>query len=112
MPTDVVDEAAVQRLAQRAVDRFGRVDVWVNNAGVMIYGRFRDVSSQDFRRVVEVNLFGQVHGARAVLPVFDRQRSGVLINMSSVWGRIVSPPVSSYCTSKFAVRAFSDALRY
>ena len=59
----------------------------------MMYGRFQDVSSQDFRRVVEVNLFGQVHGARAVLPVFRRQRSGVLINMSSVWGRIVSPSV-------------------
>ena len=59
----------------------------------MMYGRFQDVSSQDFRRVIEVNLFGQVHGARAVLPVFARQRSGVLINMSSVWGRIVSPSV-------------------
>lgn len=112
VPTDVTDEAAVERLAARAVERFGRIDTWVNNAGVIMYGRFEDVTAQDFRRVIEVNLFGQVHGARAVLPHFRRQASGGLINMSSVWGRVTSPAVSAYVTSKFAVRAFSEALRY
>jgi hypothetical protein len=64
-----------------------------------------------FRGVIETNLMGQVHGARAVLPVFRRQGSGALVNMSSVWGRVTSPDVSAYVTSKFAVRAFSECLR-
>jgi NAD(P)-dependent dehydrogenase (short-subunit alcohol dehydrogenase family) len=107
VPTDVADEAAVERLAARAVERFGRIDVWVNNAGVILYRRFDEVPTADFRRVIETTLFGQVHGARAALPCFRAQGSGVLINMSSVWGRVESPYVSPYVTAKFAVRAFS-----
>jgi NAD(P)-dependent dehydrogenase (short-subunit alcohol dehydrogenase family) len=61
--------------------------------------------------VIETNLFGQIHGSRAALAQFRRQGSGVLINMSSVWGRVTSPYVSAYVTSKFAVRAFSECLR-
>jgi NAD(P)-dependent dehydrogenase (short-subunit alcohol dehydrogenase family) len=68
------------------VECFGRIDVWVNGAGVIAFARFGDVPSEDFRRVIETNLFGQVHGARAALAQFERQRSGVLINLSSVWG--------------------------
>jgi hypothetical protein len=64
-----------------------------------------------FRAVIETNLLGQVHGSRAVLPYFRAQQQGVLINMSSVWGRVTSPDVSAYVTSKFAVRAFSECLR-
>ena len=109
--TDVGDEAAVAELARRAVEQFGRIDVWVNNAGVMLYGRLEDTPSAAYRRVIETNLFGQIHGARAALPHFRRQGGGVLINMSSVWGRVSSPHVSAYVTSKFAVRAFSECLR-
>ena len=87
MPTDVRDEAAVEALARRAVERFGRLDVWVNCAGVMAYGRFEDVPSDVFRAVIETNLFGQVHGARAALRRFRAQGRGVLVNMGSVWGR-------------------------
>jgi NAD(P)-dependent dehydrogenase (short-subunit alcohol dehydrogenase family) len=112
IPTDVRDEAAVRALAERAVARFGRLDVWVNCAGVIAYGRFDDVPSEVFRAVVETNFFGQVHGARACLPRFREQRSGVLINMSSVWGRVTTPDVSAYVASKFAVRAFSESLRH
>jgi NAD(P)-dependent dehydrogenase (short-subunit alcohol dehydrogenase family) len=111
VPTDVADEAAVDELGRRAADRFGRIDVWVNNAGVILYGRFEDTPADAFRRVIETNLFGQVHGARTALPYFRRQGSGVLINMSSVWGRVTSPQVSAYVTSKFAIRAFSESLR-
>jgi NAD(P)-dependent dehydrogenase (short-subunit alcohol dehydrogenase family) len=110
-PTDVRDDAAVQALAARAVERFGRLDVWVNGAGVIAYGRFEDVPSEVFRAVIETNFFGQVHAARAVLPRFRQQRSGVLINLSSVWGRVTTPDVSAYVASKFAVRAFSECLR-
>jgi len=111
IPTDVTDEGAVVELAAGALDRFGRFDVWVNNAGVIAYGLFESIPSDVFRRVIEVNLFGQIHCARVALPQFRRQRSGVLINMSSVWGRVSSPLVSPYVTSKFAIRAFSECLR-
>jgi NAD(P)-dependent dehydrogenase (short-subunit alcohol dehydrogenase family) len=111
VPTDVRDEEAVERLARAAVDRFGRLDVWVNGAGVMAYGHFDEVPTDVFRAVIETNLLGQVHGARAALRRFREQGSGVLINMSSVWGRVSAPDVSAYVTSKFAVRAFSECLR-
>jgi NAD(P)-dependent dehydrogenase (short-subunit alcohol dehydrogenase family) len=110
--TDVRSEEAVQALAARAVERFGRLDVWVSCAGVIAYGRFEDLPSDVFRSVIETNLMGQVHGARAALPHFRRQGGGVLINMGSVWGRVTSPDVSPYVTSKFAVRAFSECLRH
>jgi NAD(P)-dependent dehydrogenase (short-subunit alcohol dehydrogenase family) len=112
VPTDVRDEQAVQALAERAIERFGRIDTWVNSAGVIAYGRFGDVPSDVFRAVIETNLMGQVHGARAALREFRRNGSGVLINMASVWGRVTSPDVSAYVTSKFAVRAFSECLRH
>jgi NAD(P)-dependent dehydrogenase (short-subunit alcohol dehydrogenase family) len=111
VPTDVRDEDAVERLAQAAVERFGRLDVWVSGAGVMAYGHFEEVPAEIFRAVIETNLLGQVHGARSALRRFREQHSGVLINMSSVWGRVSAPDVSAYVTSKFAVRAFSECLR-
>jgi NAD(P)-dependent dehydrogenase (short-subunit alcohol dehydrogenase family) len=112
IPTDVRDEAAVGALADRAVARLGGLDVWVNCAGVIAYGPFEQVPGEVFRAVIETNLFGQVHGARAALPRFRAQGSGVLINLSSVWGRVTTPDVSAYVTSKFAVRAFSECLRH
>jgi NAD(P)-dependent dehydrogenase (short-subunit alcohol dehydrogenase family) len=109
-PVDVGDEAAVEAFAAAVVERFGRLDVWVNGAATMAYGSFEDIPSEVFRRVVETNLMGQVHGARAALPRFRAQGSGVLINMSSVWGRVTSPQVSPYVVSKHAVRALSECL--
>jgi NAD(P)-dependent dehydrogenase (short-subunit alcohol dehydrogenase family) len=111
VPADVSDEQDVRRVAAHAVARFGRIDVWVNCAGVISFGRFEDTPPEDFRRVIETNLFGQVHGSRAAVEQFRRQRAGVLINVSSLWGRVTSPHVSAYVTSKFAIRAFSDCLR-
>jgi NAD(P)-dependent dehydrogenase (short-subunit alcohol dehydrogenase family) len=108
--TDVCEEEAVERLAVATEDRFGRIDVWVNNASVIAYGPFEEIPSEVFRRVVETNLMGQVHGARAALRRFRAQGSGVLINVSSVWGRITSPQVTPYVVSKNAVRAFSECL--
>jgi NAD(P)-dependent dehydrogenase (short-subunit alcohol dehydrogenase family) len=84
VPTDVRSQPAIEQLAQRAVDRFGRLDVWVNCAGVIAYGRFDAVPAEVFRAVIETNLFGQVHGARAAIPRFKAQGTGVLINMASV----------------------------
>ncbi|MCI0754587.1 SDR family oxidoreductase [Teichococcus vastitatis] len=111
VPTDTTDEAQVQSLADRALQRFGRIDVWFNNAGVGIFGRFEDLPSDAWRRVIETNLFGYVHGARAVMPVFRRQGHGVLIQNASIVGRTAKPDSTAYATSKFAVRGFSEALR-
>jgi NAD(P)-dependent dehydrogenase (short-subunit alcohol dehydrogenase family) len=111
VPTDVRSQPAVEQLAQRAVDRFGRLDVWVNCAGVIAYGRFDAVPAEVFRAVIETNLFGQVHAARAAIPRFRAQGTGVLVNTASVWGRVTTPDVTAYVASKFAVRAFSECLR-
>jgi NAD(P)-dependent dehydrogenase (short-subunit alcohol dehydrogenase family) len=110
--TDVGDENAVEELARSAEQCFGRVDVWVNDAGVMAFGPFEEIPSEIFRRVIETNLFGQVHGARAALPRFRSQGAGVLINLSSVWGRVTTPQVSPYVVSKHAISAFSECLRH
>lgn len=111
MATDVTDARAVALLAEGALDRFGRIDVWVNNAGVVALGRFDELSPPAFRQVIETNFFGCVHGARAVLPVFRAQGRGVLINMCSMLGAVASPYASAYVSSKFAIRGFSECLR-
>lgn len=111
VPTDVSDQAAVENLASRAAEEFGRIDIWVNAAAVMSYGEFEKTPADAYRQVIETNLFGQIHGARAVLPYFRRQERGVLINIASVWGSVTSPYVSAYVVSKFGVRAFSECLQ-
>jgi NAD(P)-dependent dehydrogenase (short-subunit alcohol dehydrogenase family) len=110
--TDMTDEAAVTELARRAVERFGRIDVWVNNAGVYLLGLLEATPPEAFRRVLETNFFGYVHGARAVLPHFREQGHGVLINNASVYSHIAAPWLTAYVSSKFAVRGFSEALRH
>ena len=109
--TDVTDQAAVQELARRTVEHFWRIDVWVNNAGVILYGHFEKTPAEAYRQMIETNLFGQIHGARAALAHFQKRGTGVLINLSSVWGRLTSPYVSAYVTSKFVIRTFSECLR-
>src|SRR5207244_7676562 len=86
VPTDVTDEGAVQDLVCRVLETFGRIDVWVNNAAVTLFGRLEETPAEPYRRVIETNLFGTVHGVRAVLPSFREQGSGVLINVASVVG--------------------------
>ncbi len=111
VPTDVSDEAAVQGLARRAVEEFGRIDVWVNAAAVWSYGRFEDTPGPVFRQVVDTTLFGQVYAARAVLPQFRSQGYGVLVNIASLYGRLGSPYVAPYVTSKWGLLGFSEVLR-
>jgi NAD(P)-dependent dehydrogenase (short-subunit alcohol dehydrogenase family) len=85
IPTDVTDEAAVQNLAQRTFQEFGRLDIWVNNAAVTAFGRFEEIPSDIYRRVIETNLFGYIHGARAALPYFREQGSGTLTTNREGW---------------------------
>jgi short-subunit dehydrogenase len=109
--TDVAEETEVAKLAQTVVERFGRIDVWVNNAGVTSVGAFTDTTPEAFRRIVDVNFFGIVHGTRAALDQFTRQGWGTVINISSVFGIVPSPYESAYVASKFAVTGFSASVR-
>jgi NAD(P)-dependent dehydrogenase (short-subunit alcohol dehydrogenase family) len=111
VPTDVADEEAVLALAASAVRRFGRIDVWVGNAGVFSYGTFEELPADVFRQVVETNLMGQVHGARAVLPHFRRQGAGTLVLVGSLYSRVGSPGKAPYVTSKWGLLGFAEALR-
>ena len=111
VPTDVTDETAVEALANRALERFGRIDTWVNNAGVTVFARFEDAPPRAYERVIETNFFGYVYGARAALRRFREQASGVLINNASINGRVGSPYASAYVASKWAVRGWSESLR-
>jgi short-subunit dehydrogenase len=108
---DVTDEDAVEHLANEAIRRYRAIDVWINNAGVMMLGEFWKTPAPDFRRLVETNFFGTVHGARAVLPHFRRRGHGVLINVASLVGHVGQPSSSAYVASQWAVRGFSIALR-
>jgi short-subunit dehydrogenase len=108
---DVTDEQAIEQLARRAVETFGRIDVWINNAAVTLFARFEQAPPEAYRRVIETNLFGCIHGARAVLPYFREQGSGTLINISSGVGKIGSPFISAYVASKFAIVGLSESLR-
>jgi NAD(P)-dependent dehydrogenase (short-subunit alcohol dehydrogenase family) len=109
--TDVTDERAVRELARRAIESFGRVDVWVNNAAVSLFGRFEETPYEVYRRVLETNLFGYIHGARAVLPYFREQGHGVLINNASMVAYSGQPWTSAYVTAKFAIRGLGECLR-
>lgn len=111
VPTDVTDAGQVEALALRAEQEFGRVDVWVNNAAVGVFGRVAEVPLEDFQRVLDVNISGYVNGARAALPRMCAQGSGVLINIASLMGEIALPYSAAYSMSKAAVRALSVSLR-
>jgi short-subunit dehydrogenase len=109
--TDVTREEQVAALADRALATWGRIDVWVNNAGVTMFAPLEEGAFEDHRRVIEINVFGAMLGARAAIPIFRRQRRGVLINVGSILSKIGQPFVPSYAISKFAIHGLSEALR-
>jgi NAD(P)-dependent dehydrogenase (short-subunit alcohol dehydrogenase family) len=112
VPTNVGDEYDVERLAQAAIQRFGRFDTWVNNAGISIFGRIMDVSTKDMRRMFETNFWGVVYGSRAAAKHFaERREPGAIINVGSFFGDRATPVQSTYSASKFALHGFTDALR-
>jgi NAD(P)-dependent dehydrogenase (short-subunit alcohol dehydrogenase family) len=111
VPTDVTDADGVQALARRAVERFGRIDVWVNCAAVTAFAPFQEIPLEDFRRVLDVNVMGYVHGARAALPYLRDQGEGVLVNVSSIVSAVPQPYTHAYSMSKAAIRVLSASLR-
>jgi short-subunit dehydrogenase len=111
VPTDVTNEEAVVHLASQTMERYGKIDVWVNNAAVSLFGQFEETPTEPYRRVIETNFFGYVHGARASIRHFREQGHGTLINVSSMVARLGQPYTSAYVSSKAAISALSECLR-
>src|SRR4051812_5963320 len=107
---DVTDPASAQAAAQAAVDRFGRIDVLVNNAGNFIAGFFEEITPDDFRAQVETNLFGPLNVTRAVLPVMRAQRSGLVVSISSTAGIVGGEFTSAYAAAKFGLEGWMESL--
>ena len=113
--TAVVADAAefeeVRAVADRAAEEYGRLDTWVHVAGVGLFAAFEDTTPEEFRRVIDVNLMGQVHGAMAALPHIKREGRGALIHISSMGAKRSVPLQSAYCASKHGMEGFIEALR-
>ena len=110
VPTDTSDVIQVERLALRAVDAFGRIDTWINNAAVSMYGRIEEVPLEDARRQLDVNFWGYVHGSLTALQHM-RARGGGIVNVTSALADRAIPLQGYYCAAKHAVKAFTDTLR-
>jgi short-subunit dehydrogenase len=107
---DVAKEEDVRRIAETAAERFGGFDTWVNNAGVSIYGKILDVTSEDHRQLFETNFWGVVYGSR-VAAEYLKRRGGAIINLGSTLSDRAIPIQGMYSASKHAVKGFTDALR-
>jgi NAD(P)-dependent dehydrogenase (short-subunit alcohol dehydrogenase family) len=107
---DITDPAGAPAAVDAAVERFGRIDVLVNNAGNFYAGFFEEVTPEDFRAQIETNLFGPLNVTRAVLPVMRAQRSGLVVTMSSTAGVTGGEFTSAYAASKFALEGWSESL--
>jgi short-subunit dehydrogenase len=108
---DVSHEGPNYDFAARVRERFGHVDLVINNAGVAINGSVLELSSEEIGWIMNVNFWGVVHGTKAFLPGIVAQKSGTIVNVSSLFGIWAAPHNSAYSASKFAVRGFTDALR-
>ncbi len=108
---DVTSLADVQAFADAALDAFGRIDVIINNAGIMPLSPMASLKVDEWDQMIDVNVRGVLHGIAAVLPTMNEQQSGHIINVSSIGGLAVSPTAAVYCATKYAVRAISDGLR-
>jgi NADP-dependent 3-hydroxy acid dehydrogenase YdfG len=109
--TDVTDCAQVKALVEAAVQTFGRIDVLLNNAGLMPLAPMERLRSDEWEQMIDVNIKGVLYGIAAALPHMKDQKAGHIINVSSVYGHKVAPGAAVYCATKFAVRALSEGLR-
>lgn len=108
---DVTDAADVQAFVDAAMTEYGRVDVLLNNAGVMPLSMIEALKLDEWNQMIDVNIRGVLHGIAAALPIMQKQRSGQIINVASIGAYRVSPTAAVYCATKYAVRAISDGLR-
>jgi clavulanate-9-aldehyde reducatase len=111
VPTDVGEEGQAQAFVERAHTEFGRLDVLVNNAGVMLLGPIENAPTEEWRRMIDANVFGVLYCSHAALPLMRAQGSGHIVNVSSVAGRVARLGSAVYNLTKFGVGAFSESLR-
>lgn len=108
---DVSNLGSMQRFVDAAVERHGKVDVLINNAGVMPLSKLEALKVDEWNRMIDVNIRGVLHGIAATLPLMQKRRSGQIINLASIGAYTVSPTAAVYCATKFAVAAISEGLR-
>ena len=108
---DVSDAAAVEDFAHRVQQDFGRASILVNNAGVALFGTFQELNLAEFDWLFRINFWGVIYGCKFFLPMLLRERQARIVNISSVFGLFGPPGQTAYCSSKFAIRGFSESLR-
>jgi len=109
--TDVTDRQQVKELVDKTVEAYGRIDVMLNNAGLMPLAPLEKLKIDEWDQMIDVNFRGVLHGIAAALPYMKEQKSGHIINVSSVYGYKLGPSATVYCATKHAVRALSEGLR-
>jgi NAD(P)-dependent dehydrogenase (short-subunit alcohol dehydrogenase family) len=109
---DVTDDISVKNAIQSITAESNRIDVLVNNAGYGLAGAFEDLSMEEIKAEHETNLFGVIRVTQAVLPIMRRQKSGIIVNISSALGRFGFPIISAYVSTKFAIEGLSESMAY
>ena len=112
LPLDVTDEASVAAAIKATVERFGQIDVLVNNAGYGLFGPLEGATPEEVEQQFRTNVFGAIALIRHVMPLMRSRRSGTIINVSSIGGRTAAPFASLYHASKFAIEGLSESFRY
>ena len=111
VPTDVRDAQQVERLIQTALDRFGAIDVLVNNAGVYLLGPVEECTLSDWHQIIDTNLWGYIHTIHALLPHFLERGTGIIINVGSIGGKVPIPYQVPYTASKYAITGLTESLQ-
>jgi short-subunit dehydrogenase len=111
-PCDVSDRAQVEQMVQSVREQHGRIDIIINNAGIMIVKPFAEMSEDELSKQVEINFFGAVSLIRAVVPVMEKQGKGAIVNVTSSDSKLVVPGTNVYAATKAALNAFSESLYY
>ena len=111
LPADVRDPAQVRRAVEEAVGHFGRLDVLINNAGQAAAGAVATVSPDDFRKILDLNVFGPLYAMQAAIPVMRGQGGGIIVNVSSMVSRMRIPGLGAYAATKAALNMLSDTAR-
>lgn len=109
--TDATDETQIREMVYQTQSTWGRVDILINNAGIMLLGMIDGANPEDWRRMFDLNVLGLMYATHAVLPIMTTQKQGQIVNVSSVAGRVARPGFGAYSATKFAVNAFSESLR-
>lgn len=110
VPTDFRDFEQVNTLVHKALDYYGSIDVLVNNAGIYISGPIEHISLSDWHQVIDLNFWGYVHTIQALLPHFLERKTGTIVNVGSIGGKVPTPYLTPYCASKFAVAGMTEAM--